>query len=163
MKFEYGKEMTKLIKLFQKLYQLGWCKNQNLSSYWSAGRKTSLENIHLGSHELVSSYKLFSEQIPSILPLKIKRKRKAKWWKTQIYRNPGCFSACSVSLLLVTLVTEITVTRYLTFPQSSPVSTARCLQGKVSIPGQQFFCMYKKAEAKSTVETLQAEAICLMV
>ena len=105
--------------------------------------------------------------MPSILPLKIKRKRKAKWQKTQIYRKPGYFSARSVSLLLVTLVIEATVTRYLPFPQDSPVSTVRyanlCLQGKVSIPGQQFFCMHKKVEAKSTVETLQTEAICLVV
>lgn len=67
----------------------------------------------------------------------------------------------------MTLVTEVTVICYLPFSQDSQVSTVRyanlCLQGKVSIPGQQVFCMHKKVEAKSTVATLQTEAICLMV
>lgn len=44
-----------------------------------------------------------------MLPLIIKEKEKAKWQEAQIYRNPGFFSACSVSLLLVTHLTELTV------------------------------------------------------
>lgn len=46
-----------------------------------------------------------------MLPLTIKEKEKAKWQEAQIYRKPG-FSACSVSLLLVTHLTELTVAYY---------------------------------------------------
>lgn len=101
-----------------------------------------------------------------ILPLTIKEKGEAKWQEAQICRKPCFFSACSVSLLLVTHVIELTV-NLLPFPQDSTVSTVRYvnlhLQSKVSIPGKKFFCMHKNVVVKSTAETLQTEEICLIV
>lgn len=120
--------------------------NQNLSSYWNTDSKTSLVNTQLGSKELVSSYQLFSELMLSI-PLKIKKRLSGRRLQSR-----GC-QASLVPILPETLVAEVIATHSLPFPQHSPLSSARCahlcLQGEISFPRQQFFCMHEKAEVKS--------------